>query len=90
MRAAISIQGPWLATRCADSGEAGQLERSNSDRSVSGMKRVLAADELIALGSRQCRLTISVSAGEMIFWTSGMIGSIGCDADWLGFSYADR
>jgi len=54
------------------------------------MKRVLAADELIALGSRQCRLIISVSAGEMIFWTSGMIGSIGCDADWLGFSYADR
>ena len=43
-----------------------------------------AAD--LALGSCQSRLTIFVSAGEIIFGTSGTIGSIGCNVDWLGVS----
>jgi hypothetical protein len=42
-----------------------------------------AADEFVALGSCQCRLTIFVSAGEIIFGTPGTIGS-GCNVDWLG------
>ena len=41
-----------------------------------------AAD--VASGSCQCRLTIFVSAGEIIFGTSGTIGSIGRNGDWLG------
>jgi len=39
-----------------------------------------------ALGSCQCRLTIFVSAGEIIFGASGRIGSIGRNVDWLGVS----
>jgi len=45
-----------------------------------------AVDEFVSFGSCQCRLTIFVSAGEIIFGTSGTIGSIGRNVDWLGVS----
>jgi hypothetical protein len=51
-----------------------------------GVAAPLAADEAVALGSCQCRLTIFVSVGEIAVGTSGTNESIECDADGLGIS----